>query len=325
MRAIVWTAYGSAEGLQLQDVPKPVPRAKELLVRVRATAVAAGDCELRALRFGVGMRFVVRLLMGPVHPRRKILGQEFAGVVEAVGARATRFRVGDEVYGTTGFRFGAYAEYLCVHEAARDSAVAIKPANMSFEEAATIPTGGLEALHFLRKAGRLEGRTILINGAAGGIGALAVQIAKFLGADVTGVDHPRKMDLMLRLGADRVIDYSREDFGTAVNAYDVILDVVGQADFSTCLGALNAGGSYLIANPHLAAWLRAPWAIGRDDKKVVVRGSPPRASDLDYLRRIIEAGRIRASIDRQYRLEDVPEAHRFVDSGSAVGRVVITP
>ena len=324
MRAIVWTAYGPPEGLHLEEAPKPVPRAGELLIRVRAVGVAAGDCELRGLRFGIGMRILVRLLMGPVRPRRRVLGQEFAGEVEAVGGAGSRFRVGDAVYGTTGFGFGAYAEYLRVREGSRDGAVAIKPGNMTFEEAATLPTGGLEALHFLRQAGPLDGRKVLINGAGGGIGTLAVQVAKALGAQVTGVDTKRKLGLVYQLGAERAIDYAEEDFAQFPGTYDVILDVVGRAPVSACLRALRRGGVYLNANPRPAAMVRAAWPAGRGSARIVVRGSAPRPEELDYLRTLVEAGKIRSPIDRVYRLEELPEAHRYVDSGQAIGRVVIS-
>jgi NADPH:quinone reductase-like Zn-dependent oxidoreductase len=292
----------------------------EVLVRIRAVAVAAGDCELRALRFGLGMRVLVRLLFGPVRPRRKVLGQEFAGEVAAVGAGVTRFRVGDAVYGTTGFRFGGYAEYLCLREDSRDSAVAIKPASMNFEEAAAIPTGGLEALHFLRQAGPLEGRRVLINGAGGGIGTLAVQLAKAEGGDVTGVDVGRKLGLLRLLGADRVIDGEKEDFTQGPSPYDV----VGRRRLSAALRAVRPGGTYLLVNPRLGAVIGARWVSRRSRKKVVVRGSPPLPEELDYLRGLIDAGRMRSAIDRLYRLEELPEAHRYVDGGRAVGRVVVT-
>ncbi len=324
IRAIVWTEYGPPEGLHLQDVPKPTPKAHEILIRIRATAVAAGDCELRALRFGLGMRVLVRLLMGPVRPRRKVLGQEFAGEVEAVGEGVARLRIGDAVYGTTGFGFGAYAEYIALREDARDSAVAIKPANMSFEEAATIPTGGLEALHFLNQAGTLRGRRVLINGAGGGIGALAIQLAKALGAEVTGVDGTRKLELLRRLGADQVIDYAQEDFTRASDTYDVILDAVGRRRLSACLRALRRGGTYLAVNPRLSAMIRALFISGWGGKRVVVRGSPPRPEELDILRGLIEAGKVHPAIDRVYPLDELPEGHRRVDSGLALGRVAIS-
>ena len=305
-------------------MPKPVPKAGELLIRIRATAVAAGDCELRALRFGIGLRVLVRLLMGLTRPRRKILGQEFAGDVEAVGRGCARFRVGDPIYGTTGFGFGAYAEYLCVREESGDGAVAIKPSGITYEEAATIPTGGMEALHFLRKAGTLRGRRVLIIGAGGGIGTLALQIAKHFGAEVTGVDTRRKLDLVRGLGADRVVDFNEEDYTKTSDEYDVILDVVGRSRLQSSMAALRRGGCYLLANPRLSAVIRSLWTSARSGKKLIVRGSAPRTGDLDFLRGLIESGRMRAVIDRRYRLEELPDAHRYVDSGLAIGRVVIT-
>jgi NADPH:quinone reductase-like Zn-dependent oxidoreductase len=270
------------------------------------------------------MRVLVRLLMGPIRPRRRVLGQEFAGEIEAVGRGVTRLHVGDSVYGTTGFGFGAYAEYLCLREDARDSAVAIKPANLTYEEAATIPTGGLEALHFLRRAGDLEGRKVLINGAGGGIGTVAVQLAKALGADVMGVDVARKLGLVLKLGADRAIDCTQEDFARTPEAYDVVLDVVGHRPFAECLRALRPGGIYLAANPSPSTMIRAPFVSRSGRKRVVVRGTPPRAEELDFLRSLIESGKLRPALDSTYRLEELPKAHRRVDSGLAIGRVAVT-
>jgi len=324
IRAVVWTEYGSPAGLCLVDVPKPSPAVDELLIRIRATAVTAGDCELRALRFGIGMRVLVRIIMGPVRPRRKVLGQEFAGDVEAVGGQVEHFSVGDPVYGTTGFGFGAYADYICLREDSHDGALAVKPANVSYEEAATIPTGGLEALHFLRRAGALQGRSVLVVGAGGGIGTLAVQLAKFLGAEVTGVDTTHKLELVRRLGAERVIDCTKEDFTKGPDKYDVVFDVVGRGRFPTCLRALRPKGFYLVANPHFSTMFRAPWGWARNGKKVIVRGARPRTEDLDFLRDLVEAGKMRSTLDRTYRLEELPDAHRRVDSGLALGRVAIT-
>ncbi|HEV2317080.1 MAG TPA: NAD(P)-dependent alcohol dehydrogenase [Thermoplasmata archaeon] len=321
---MVWTDYGAPSGLQPRAVPTPVPVKAQLLIRIRATSVTAGDAELRALRFGLGMRLLVRLIMGPVRPRHKILGQEFAGDVERIGPDVQLFRIGDPVYGTTGFGFGAYAEYLCVRESSRDGAVAAKPVRLTYEEAATIPTGGLEALHFLRRAGDLRNKKVLIIGAGGGIGTIAVQLAKSFGANVTAVDGPRKMDLLRGIGADRVIDYSREEYARRPDAYDVILDVVGRSPFSASMEALRDGGVYLVANPRLSVLVRALWARRRRGKKVFVRGSPPSTQDLDDLRELIQAGKIRPVIDRTYLLEQLPEAHRRVDSGLAIGRVAIT-
>jgi NADPH:quinone reductase-like Zn-dependent oxidoreductase len=322
---MVWTEYGPPEGLVLREVPRPRPKGNEVLVRVRATGVAAGDCELRALRFSAGMRILFRLFLGLSRPRNKILGQEFAGDVTETGPRVTRLRVGDPVFGTTGFRFGAYAEYVCVRETSADGALAIKPANLTYGEAATVPTGGLEAWHYLRKAGPLAGRRVLIIGAGGGIGMWATQLAKSLGAEVTGVDAPRKLGLMAQLGADRVVDFTREDCLGTPAVYDVILDVVGRRRTSECLRATRRGGHYLLANPRLGSMVRAWWPSVTKGRRVTVRGGPPRPGELDMLRRLIEDAPLHCVVDRQYPLEELPEAHRYLDSGLAIGRVVVLP
>jgi NADPH:quinone reductase-like Zn-dependent oxidoreductase len=321
---MVWTEYGPPEGLRIREVPRPIPKDTELLLRIRATAVPAGDCELRALRFSIGLRILVRFLMGPIRPWDKVLGQEFAGDGEAAGARVTRVHVGDSVYGTTGFGFGAYAEYVCLPEHSPDGAWAVKPANLTYEEAATVPTGGPEALHFLRTAGPLAGRSVLIIGAGGGIGIWAVQLAKSSGAEVTGVDTTQKLEWIGRLGADRVIDYTREEDLGAAHAYDVTLDVVGRSRFSECLRAIRGGGSYLLANPSWWPRGRGPWASRTSGRSVVVRGGPPTTEELDYLRGLLESGQILCAVDRRYSLEQLREAHRYVDAGLAVGAVAIS-
>jgi NADPH:quinone reductase-like Zn-dependent oxidoreductase len=324
MRAIVWTKYGPPEGLQLATVATPSPKSDELLVRIRATTVAAGDCELRRLHFSFGLRFLVRMLMGLSKPRRKILGQELAGDVVAVGAKVTQFRKGDPVFGTTGFGFGAYAEFICLPAQSKGGALARKPATMSYEEAAAVPTGGLEALHFLRKSGDLHGRRVLINGAGGGIGTFAVQLAKYFGADVTGVDSTGKLETIRSVGADRVVDYTVEDFTKGGETYDVIFDVVGASSFSGCIAALREGGHYLLGNPRLSTMVRGLWVSARGGKKVIFGAARQRAEDLEFLRELIEAGRIRSVIDRRFPLERIPEAHRYVESGVVRGKVVIS-
>ena len=324
MRAIVWTRYGPPEGLQLQEVAKPTPKNGELLIKIHATTVAAGDCELRSLKFSIGFRLLVRILMGLTKPRRKVLGQELAGEVEAVGEDVTLFEKGDQVFGTTGFGFGAYAEYICLPEKSSGAAVAIKPANMTYEEAAAVPTGGLEALHFLRKAGSLNGRRVLINGAGGGIGTFAVQLAKYFGAEVTGVDSTGKLDMLRSIGADRAIDYTQEDVIKKGETYDVIFDVVGKSPFADCVAALSEDGRYLLANPRLSTMVRGLWTSARGGKKVIFRAASQKTEDLVFLRQLIEAGRVRSVIDRRFPLERIPEAHRFVETGLARGKVVIT-
>ena len=324
-RAIEWVSYGSPEGLRLVERRKPTPGDHELLIRIRSTIVSAGDCELRGLRFSIGMRLLVRMLMGFTKPRHRILGQDLSGEVEAVGKDVRRFRVGDQVFGTTGFGFGAYAEYICLSEKSGAGAVAIKPSNMTHEEAAAVPTGGLEALHFLRKAGGLKGRTVLINGAGGGIGRFAVQLAKESGADVTGVDRTGKLELLRSIGADRVIDYTREDFTQGGATYDVIFDVVGTSSFPDCVAALHEEGYYLLGNPKLSTRVRGKWTSTFSRKKVIFGAARQRAEDLVVLRELIEAGKVRSVIDRRYSLDQVPEAHRYVETGLARGTVAISP
>jgi len=302
----------------------PTPRHDEVRIRIRATTVTAGDCELRGLRFSFGLRLLVRMLMGPLRPRRKILGQEFAGEVEAVGTNVQLFKQGDRVFGTTGFRFGAYAEYICLPESSRDRALTTKPANMSYAEAAAVPTGGLEALHFLRKARSLDGKRVLIYGGGGGIGTYAVQLAKFYGAHVTGVDGPEKQDLMRALGADRVIDYTQGDLTPKGGTYDVIFDVVGKSPFSASLASLGVRGDYLLGNPRLSTMVRGLWTSKKGGKKVVFGAATQRSADLVFLRELIEQGKIRSVIDRQFPLEQIPAAHRYFETGHARGKVVIS-
>ncbi len=324
MKAVVWTRYGPPEGLQLEEVAKPAPKRNQILVRVHATSVTAGDSELRRLRFSFLLRLFLRLYMGPVRPRRKILGQEFAGEIEAVGDQVTQFKRGDQVFGTTGFRFGAYAEYTCLPATSKDGAVTTKPANLTFEEAACVPTGGLEAAHFLGNGSTLRGKRVLINGAGGGIGTLAVQLAKSLGAEVTAVDCAEKLAMLRSLGADRVIDFAQTDFAKNGEIYDVIFDVVGNSSFADCLKSLSTGGRYLLANPKLSSMIRGAWVSRISPRRVEFGTSSKKIEDLVYLRGLIEAGSIRPVIDRSYPLEQVREAHRYVDAGKKKGNVVLT-
>ncbi|MCI4334354.1 MAG: NAD(P)-dependent alcohol dehydrogenase [Thermoplasmata archaeon] len=324
MRAVVWTRYGPPEGLEIQEVPTPSPRDNEVLIKIRATTAAAGDCELRSLNFSFGLRVLVRLLMGLSRPRRKILGQELAGEVEAVGRAVTLFGKGDRVFGTTGIGFGAYAEYICLPERSRGRALARMADDMTFVEAATVPTGGLEALHFLSRAGNLAGTKVLIIGAGGGIGTFAVQIAKHFGAEVTGVDTPAKLNPLLSIGADHVIDCTREDRTGSEERYDVIFDVVGQSPFSASLATLSREGRYLLGNPRLSARLRGTLTSPTSRKKVIAGASTQRTEDLVILRGLIESGKIRAVVDSQFPLERIREAHRRVEAGLAFGKVAIT-
>ena len=231
MKAIVWTKYGSPDGLQLKEVEKPVPKDDEILIKIHATSVTAGDCEMRRLELPLMLSFPVRLYAGLVQPRRiTILGQELAGEVEEVGANVTSYQAGNQVFGTTGFRFGAYAEYICLPAEPDDAqgALAPKPTNLTYEEAAVVPTAGFEALHFLRQANIQPGKKVLIIGAGGSIGTFSIQLARHFGAEVTGVDSTEKLDMLRSIGANHVIDYTKEDYTKNGETYDLIIDVVGR-------------------------------------------------------------------------------------------------
>jgi len=325
MKAIVWTNYGPPDVLQLKAVEKPTPKDKELLIRIYATTVTAGDCEIRKLKIPILFRLPMRMYVGLRKPKRMtILGQELAGEIESVGKDAKLFRKGDQVFASTGFGLGAYAEYICLAEESEEGAVAIKPANMTYEEAAAVPVGGLEALHFLRKGNIQSGQKVLINGAGGSIGTFALQLAKSFGAEVTGVDNTGKLDMLRSTGADQVIDYTQEDFTKNGETYDVIFDVVGKSSFSRCVRSLKKKGFYLLANPELSQMVRGKWTSMTSSKEVIFGAASQKTEDLIFLKELIEAGKIKSVIDRRYPLEQTAEAHRYVETGHKKGNVVIT-
>ena len=324
MKAVVWTRYGPPEGLQLMEVPDPVPDDHEVLVRIMATTVTAGDCEMRSLRLPMMLSFPMRLYNGIRRPKRlTILGQELAGEVVATGKRVTRFRPGDHVFGATDIRQGTYAEFKLLSEKSREAILIQKPAGLSFNEAATIPVGGLEALHFLRRAEIQPGQEVLINGAGGSIGTMAVQLAKHQGAIVTAVDRGEKLKMLQELGADQTIDFSREDFTRSGKQYHVIFDIVGKTPFSRTKRVLKEKGFYLISNPNLRYMAGAIWTNLAGANKVIAWASARQREDLVYLKELIESGHLRTVIDRTFPLEKVSEAHRYVESGAKKGHVVI--
>ena len=327
MKAIVWTKYGPPDVLQLKEVEKPTPKDNELLIRIHATTVTAGDCELRSLNLPLMFGLPLRMYAGLIRPKRvTILGTELAGEIEAVGKDVRLFKEGDQVFGSAGLGFGANAEYICLPEKPEgmEGGVTAKPANMTYEEAATVPFGGRDALHFLRRGNLQSGQKVLINGAGGSIGTFAVQLAKHFGAEVTAVDSTAKLDMLRSLGADQVIDYTQEDFTRSGETYDVIFDVVGKSSFSRSMRSLTENGFYLLSNPGLSHMVRGPWTSMTSSKKVILEAASGTIEDLVFLRELIEAGKIRTVIDRRYPLEQTAEAHRYVETGRKQGNVVIT-
>ena len=321
MKAAVCTRYGPPEVLQLRELEKPTPKDDEVLVRVHAATVTAGDCELRSLKLPLSWQLIARIGFGFRGPRKKILGQELAGEIESVGKAVRLFKKGDQVFAFTGLRLGAWAEYNCLPE---NGWMAIKPANMTYEEAAAVPAGGLHALHCLRKGNIESGQKVLIYGAGGTVGTVAVQLAKSFGAEVTAVDNTRKLDMLRSIGADKVIDYTKADFTKSGETYDVIFDVVGKSSFSGCMRSLKEKGFYLLGNPGLSQLVRRPLTSMRSSKKVMGGTVSYRSEDLIFLKELIEAGKLRSAIDRRYPLEEIAEAHRYVDTGQKKGNVVIT-
>jgi NADPH:quinone reductase-like Zn-dependent oxidoreductase len=324
MKAMVWTKYGPPEGLELREVEKPIPKDNEVLIKINATTVTAGDCEMRSLKIPILFRLPMRLHMGFRKPRGIILGQELAGEIESVGKDVKLFKKGDQVFASTGFSFGAYAEYKCLLEEPKMGVLARKPVNMTFEEAAAVPTGGLEALHFLRRGNVQNGQKVLIIGAGGSIGSFAVQLARYYGAEVTGVDSPGKLDMLRSIGADQVIDYTREDFTKSAETYDVIFDVMGKSSFSGSLRSLKQNGRFLLGNPGLIQIVLGRWISMRSSKKVITGAAIQKNEDLIFLKNLIEAGKIKPVIDRCYPLEQIVEAHRYVETGQKKGNVVIS-
>jgi NADPH:quinone reductase-like Zn-dependent oxidoreductase len=321
MKAVICTTYGPPEVLQIQEVAKPVPRDHEILVKVSATTVTAGDIRLRSATVPLSYWLPAHLLFGWSKPRKAILGMVVAGEVEAVGNAVTRFQRGDQVFAYDITRIRTYAEYTCLPE---NSAIARKPSTVTDEEAAAIPFGGITALHFL-KQGKIEaGQRVLIYGASGSVGAYAVQLAKHFGAHVTAVCSTSHVALVKSLGADQVIDYTKEDWTRSGETYDLLFDAVGKTSFPGCLSVLKKDGVYLqaVAPPALSLRMRL---AGMTSSRTLIGGTAtPKTEDLVYLKELVEAGKIKPVIDRCYPLEQIVEAHRYVDQGHKKGDVVIT-
>jgi NADPH:quinone reductase-like Zn-dependent oxidoreductase len=319
MKAIVHTKYGPPEVLQLKEVPKPIPRDDEVLIKVQAVSVNRSDWE------GLRGKPLYARIGGLLRPRHQILGSDIAGRVEMAGRNVRRFRPGDEVFGDILGRLGGFAEYVC----ARESALALKPASMTFEEAAAIPQAAVIALQGIRDKGQVQpGQKVLVSGAGGGAGTFAVQLAKIYGAEVTGVDNSGKLDFMRSLGADHVIDYTREDFTKNGKQYDLILDVVAHRSVFAFKRALRSNGSYFLAGGSVATifqiLLLGPWIRATTGKKIRILAVKPNLKDMVYMTELCEAGKVTPVIDRRYPLSEVPEAIRYLGEGRTQGKVVIT-
>jgi NADPH:quinone reductase-like Zn-dependent oxidoreductase len=321
MRAAVYERYGSPEVLHVTDVPKPSPGEKDVLVRVHATTVCAADWRLRSAN-----PFLVRIMNGLWRPKTRILGMEFSGTVESVGKAVTRFAPGDAVFGSPGFCFGAHAEYVCLPE---DGNLARKPANMTFAEAAAVLFGAVSAADFLRRAKVGPGQKVLVYGASGSVGVFTVQLAKVMGAQVTGVCSTPNLDLVKSLGADEVVDYTKEDFSRAGRVYDVVFDTVGKSGFARTLRSLKRGGAYVRIGASggtltiLGGILRGIWISATGAAKMIGGVAKTAPGDLAFFKELIEAGKLRTVIDRRYPLDEIAEAHRYAEAGHKKGHVVI--
>ncbi|PON12977.1 NAD(P)-dependent alcohol dehydrogenase [Candidatus Entotheonella serta] len=321
MKAITYDRYGPPDVLRLEHVDKPTAAADQVLIKVHAAEATKADCEMRSFRYSVKWFWLpLRIAFGLFKPRRRILGSYFAGVVVEVGSAVTRLKPGDEVFGATGRRLGAYGEYVALPES---YTIVLKPSNMSFVEAAAVPLGGLNALHFMQLANIDRGETVLINGAGGSIGAQAVQIAKAMGAVVTAVDVAAKEVFLRRLGADHFVYYQREDFTAGGKQYDVIFDMVPGSPYGACIALLNPTGRYLAGNPRLSTMIRSVLTTRFTSKTARVALARETKQELLTIKEMIEAGQIRSIVDRTYSMAQAEEAHRRVETEERVGAVVI--
>jgi NADPH:quinone reductase-like Zn-dependent oxidoreductase len=329
MKAIVFTEYGTPDVLQLKEVANPVPKDNEILIKVYATPVNYGDISARnfshipAREFNMPMPlwFPARIAFGFNKPKNTILGSELAGEIEATGNSVKKFKKGDRVFAYLGMRMGANAEYLCMPE---NGMVAVKPTNMTYEEACAVPYGGIMALSILRKANIQKGQKVLVNGASGGIGSIAVQLARYYGAEVTGVCGTPRLEYVRALGADKVVDYTREDFTRNGDQYDLIFDILGRSSFSRLKSSLKPNGRYLLASFKTGKLLQMLWTSITGGKKVICAMASEKPEDLVFIKELVETGKIKTIVDKCYPLEQTAEAHRYVEKGLKKGHIVIT-
>lgn len=321
MKAVICTKYGPPEVLEVKDIKKPFTKDNEVLIKVQATTVTSGDTRVRAFRVPLSFWLFARLVLGFRRPRISIFGAELSGEIEETGKEVKNFTKGDQVFAYPGHHGGGYAEYICLPE---NSAITIKPTNLTYEEAAAVSFGGNTALHFLKQANLQKGQKVLIYGASGSVGTYAVQLAKYFGAEVTGVCSINNIDLVKSLGANTVFDYEKEDFAKKGEKYDVIFDAVGKAPFSGCMRSLKKEGTYLqvVATPIMG--IRMRWASLTSSKTLIGGTATPKTKNLIFLKKLVEEGKLKPVIDMTYPLEQVVKAHRYVDKGHKKGNVVIT-
>lgn len=320
MKVVRRRRYGGPEVLALEDAPMPVPNAREVLIRIHATTVTSGDCRVRALNVPLGFGVLSRIVFGITRPRQSVLGTELAGDIAAIGEQVTKFRVGDRVFAFSGMQMGCYAEYKCVAEA---GVLAVIPPNLGYEQAAALSFGGTTALDFFRRAQLRAGEHVLVNGASGAVGTAAIQLAKHFGAKVTAVCSATNAHWVRELGADEVIDYHLADFTDRIAAYDVVLDAIGNAPLSRIKASLRDGGRLLLVLATLPAMVCAPIVFLGSKRRVIAGPASERVEDLVTLAKLAADGAFSPVLDRCYRLEEIAEAHRYVDSGRKRGNVVI--
>ena len=322
MKAVVCTKYGAPEVLQLKEIEKPAPKNNEVLVKIYATTVSAADYKVRSFDVPASFWLPARLMLGLRKPRKSVLGMELSGVIESIGKDVRLFKKGDQVFAATLQTVGGYSEYICLPE---DGPIALKPENISYEEAAAIPIGARTAFHYLKKIADIKpGHKILIYGASGSVGTYAVQLAKYFGAEVTGVCSTSNLDMVKSLGVDKVIDYTKGNYTKAFETYDIIFVTIDKCPFGTCKKALNKKGTYLNVGRPLKS-LPMLWTSLSSSKKIVVgKNSPETAKALNTLKSIVEEGLLKAVIDRSYPLDQIVEAHQYADQGHKKGNLIIT-
>jgi NADPH:quinone reductase-like Zn-dependent oxidoreductase len=318
MKAYVYKKYGSPYVLERSDVEKPTPKSREVLIRVYATTVTTADCMMRR-----GDTFLSRILLGLKKPKKRyqILGTEFSGTIEAVGSNVKNFKTGDDVFAFRGFGTGCYTTYKCMNE---NGSIALKPGNMNFSEAASVVDGATTALFFLKEKARIQkGQKVLINGASGSIGTFAVQLAKYFGAEVTSVCSTKNIGLVKTLGSDKVVDYTKEDFTKTDDRYDIIFDTVGKSSFAHCRKVLKSQGKYVVTVMTLKGVLQSFLTQFGNKKKVIFGMSLNKSEALNFIRILVEEGKLKTIIDRQYPIEELQEAHAYVEKGHKQGNIVI--